>query len=97
MEIHKLLCLLNNLNHSFERKPKTFLLKSIIVSPKVSNENPTNSPSDPPISPNREENGYKGESSFTVRLVVEYPRSRPVLLLFSISLIVKSLKNPESS
>ena len=64
-------------------KAKKYLLESIIVNPNVSNENPTNRPSDPPISPNREENGYKGDSSFTVRLVLEYPSNRPVVLLFS--------------
>ena len=62
----------------------------MIVSPNVSNENPMNSPSDPPMSPKREENGYKIDSSFTVRLMLEYEITRPELFVFSRKLLYKS-------
>ncbi len=78
------------LNHSFDRKLSTYLLKSIIFSPNVSSENPMNNPSDPPMSPKREENGYKIDSSFTVRLMLEYAILRPELFVLSRKLLIKS-------
>ena len=44
------------------------------------------------MSPKREENGYKIDSSFTVRLMLEYPIRRPELLVLSSTLIFKSFK-----
>ena len=49
-----------------------------------------NSPSDPPMSPKREENGYKIDSSFTVRLMLENAIVRPELFVLSSILLIKS-------
>ena len=75
---------------SLERKLIKYLLKSNIDSPKVSNEKPTKSPRDPPMSPKREENGYKIDSFFLVTLMLEYPKRSPGLRVFSSALIIRS-------
>ena len=56
---------------------RIFLPTSMIVSPKARSENPRKSPSEPPMSPKREDDGYSSDSSSTWRSMSENPNVKP--------------------